>query len=103
MNRGVVARNPAGTSTGCSKRLFSKAATSEEARRYVPHIVCGRSSLQRLLANGEASLVFPTSKKLNVEPLNEVRTKLTDFFSILLGLRGTDSLLAFLRPALRPF
>jgi hypothetical protein len=29
----VVARNPAGISTGYSKRLFSKAATSEEARR----------------------------------------------------------------------
>jgi hypothetical protein len=88
MNRCVVASNPAGTSTGCSKRLFSKAATSEEARRYVPHMVCGCSSLQRLLANGEAPLVFPTSKKLNVGLLNEVRTKLTDFFSILARAEG---------------
>jgi hypothetical protein len=56
------------------KRLFSKAATSEEARRTLRY----------------------------VEPLNEVRTKLTDFFSILRGLRGTDRVLALLRPALRP-
>ena len=45
----------------------------------------GRSPLQRLLANGETPLVFPTSKKLNVEPLSEARTPLAGFFSILLG------------------
>jgi hypothetical protein len=41
---------------GCSKRLFSKAAASEEARRTLRY----------------------------VEPLSEARTKLADFFSILL-------------------
>ena len=42
---------------GCSKRPFSKAAASEEERRTLRY----------------------------VEPLSEARTKLTDFFSILLG------------------
>jgi hypothetical protein len=38
------------------------------------------------LANGKAPRVFPTFKELllNVEGLNDVRTKLADFFSILL-------------------
>jgi len=58
---------------------------SEEARRYIPHLVCGRLPLQRLLANGETPLVFPTSEKLNVEPLSEARTPLAGFFSILLS------------------
>src|ERR1041384_6980077 len=70
---------------GCSKRPSSKAAASEEARRYVPHIVCGRSPLQQVLANGKGPLVFPISEKLNVEPLSEGRTPLADFFSILLA------------------
>ena len=43
---------------GCSKRPFSKAAASEEARRTLRY----------------------------VEPLSEARTKLTDFFSILPGI-----------------
>ena len=69
---------------GCSKRLSNKAAASAEARRYVPHIVCDRSSLQQVLANGKAPLVFPISEKLNVEPLGAARTPLAEFFSILL-------------------
>ena len=44
------------TSAGCSKRLSSKAAASEEARRTLRY----------------------------VEPLGEARTKLADFFSFLL-------------------
>ena len=59
--------------------------SEREARRYVPHIVCGRSPLQQVLANGKAPLVFPISEKLNVEPLSEARTPLADFFSILLA------------------
>ena len=43
--------------TGCSKRPFSKAAASEEARRTLRY----------------------------VEPLSDARTPLADFFSILLG------------------
>ena len=49
-------------SAGCSKRPFSKAATSEDARRALRH----------------------------VELLSEARTKLADFFSILLGGRAVD-------------
>ena len=67
-----------------TRRPAGKAAASEEVRRYVPHIVCGRSPLQQVLANGKAPLVFPISEKLNVEPLSEARTPLADFFSILL-------------------
>ena len=46
----------------------------------------GRSPFQRILANGKAPTVFPTSETLllNVEPLSDVRTPLADFFSILL-------------------
>jgi hypothetical protein len=48
------------TASGCSKRLSSKAAASEEARRTLRY----------------------------VEPLSEARTMLADFFSILLdGIR----------------
>jgi hypothetical protein len=45
--------------SGCSKRLSSKAATSEEARRTLRY----------------------------VEPLSDARTPLADFFSILLRRR----------------
>ena len=45
-----------GMNSGCSKRLSSKAAASEEARRTLRY----------------------------VEPLSDVRTPLADFFSILL-------------------
>jgi len=48
---------------GCSKRLFSKAAASEEARRTLRY----------------------------VEPLSEARTMLADFFSILLDHRENTS------------
>ena len=48
---------------------------------------CGPFTLEWILANGKAPTVLPTSEKLllNVEPLSEARTKLADFFSILLG------------------
>ncbi|HEY6289460.1 MAG TPA: hypothetical protein VIW48_08425 [Nitrospiraceae bacterium] len=50
----------------------------------------GRSLIEWVLANGKAPLVLPTSEKLflNVAPLSEARTKLADFFSILLVVRG---------------
>jgi hypothetical protein len=48
---------------GCSKRLSSKAAASEEARRTLRY----------------------------VEPLSEARTPLADFFSILLGMNKWSS------------
>ena len=54
-------------------------------RRYRPHFV-GPFAHRMDLANGKAPRVFPTFKELllNVEGLNDVRTKLADFFSILL-------------------
>ena len=46
----------------------------------------GRSPFQWVLANGRALTVFPTSENLfrYVEGLNDARTPLADFFSILL-------------------
>ncbi len=46
----------------------------------------GRSPVQWILANGKTHPVLPTSENLNryVESLSEARTKLADFFSILL-------------------
>jgi hypothetical protein len=45
----------------------------------------GRSPLQWVLANGKSPPAFPTSEKLllDVEDLNDARTKLADFLSIL--------------------
>jgi hypothetical protein len=55
----------------------------------------GRSPLQWFLANGKSPPVFPISEKLflNLEGLNDARTLLADFFSILLGFirRGADN------------
>ncbi len=50
----------------------------------------GRSPLQCILASGKAPTMLPTSETLllNVEPLSDARTKLADFFSILLGQPG---------------
>ena len=46
----------------------------------------GRSPLQWVLANGETPSAIPTFKDLvrHVEGLNEARTPLADFFSVLL-------------------
>jgi hypothetical protein len=52
-----------GITSGCSKRLSSKATASEEARRTLRY----------------------------VEPLNDARTPLADFFSILLVLSSKES------------
>jgi hypothetical protein len=50
----------------------------------------GRSPVAWILANGNAPTVLPTSEGFFfiVEPLSEVRTKLAEFFSILLVVRG---------------
>jgi hypothetical protein len=96
---------PAGTdvnrAAGCSKipdvppaqpwraetRLLpSKAAASEEARRYVPHFVLPFTTRMDLGERiGPASVSELRNVLFNVEPLSEARTKLADFFSILLG------------------
>jgi hypothetical protein len=61
---------------GCSKRPSSKAAASEEARRYQPHFVW---PFARSMGLGERKIPSSTS-----EPLSDARTTLADFFSILL-------------------
>jgi hypothetical protein len=73
----------ASITSGCSKRLSSKAAASEEARRYGPHFV-GPFALA--IGLGERKSPSSASDFLGtlVEPLSDVRTPLADFFSILL-------------------
>jgi hypothetical protein len=65
-------------------RQPSKAAASEEARKYVPHFVGPFAPTMDL---GERKSPFGASgfRKTLVEPLNDARTPLADFFSILLG------------------
>jgi hypothetical protein len=50
----------------------------------------GRSPVEWILANGKAPTVLPTSEEFlfNVEPRSEARTKVADFFSIMLVVRG---------------
>ena len=76
---------------GCSKRPFSEAAASEEARRYVPHFV---KPFARRMDLGEWNIPSSASglrKTLfNVEPLSDARTPLADFFNILLELFGSS-------------
>jgi hypothetical protein len=68
------------TPAGCSKRPSSKAAVSEEARRYEPHFVwpfTPRMDLgERISPDSVSDLreVF-----LNVEPLSDARTPLAAF------------------------
>jgi hypothetical protein len=70
---------------GCSKRPSSKAAASEEARRYVPHFVWPFTPRMDLGERINPASVSDLRKVLfNVEPLSDARTKLADFFSILL-------------------
>jgi len=86
VNQGVEVLSSRAALAGCSKKLSSKAAASEEARRYVPHFVwavrpCNASwrtekPLQRFRP--------PRRSLLNVEPLSDARTLLADVFSILL-------------------
>ncbi len=80
---------------GCSKRLSSKAATSEEARRYVQHFV---GPFDPTMDLGERKSPFSASgfRKTLVEPLSDVRTPLADFFSILLN-RCHNAALRYLR------
>jgi hypothetical protein len=71
--------------TECSKSPSSKAAASEEARRYVPHFVWPFTLTMDLGERMSPASVSDLRKVLfNVEPMSEVRTKLVDFFSILI-------------------
>ena len=69
--------------SGCSRRLFIKAAASEEARRYGPHFVEPFALAIGLGERESPSSAFDFRKTL-VEPLSDARTPLADFFSILL-------------------
>jgi len=57
-----------------------------KARGGTHRTLWGRSPLEWILANGKAPTVLPASEKLllNVEGLNDARTPLAGFFSILL-------------------
>ncbi|TLY19607.1 MAG: hypothetical protein E6K66_10800 [Nitrospirae bacterium] len=61
-----------------------------KARGGTHRTLWGRSPLEWILANGKAPTVIPASEKLflNVEGLNDARTKLVGFFSILLVEEG---------------
>ena len=75
--------------SGCSKRPSSKAAASEEARRYGPHFV-EQFALPIDLGERKNPFNFPNIRGvlLSVEPLSDARTPLADFFSILLRVGG---------------
>jgi hypothetical protein len=69
---------------GCSKGPSSKAAASEEVKRYGPHFLYSFALVMNL---GERISPFSISDirgaPLNVELLSDARTPLAGFFSIL--------------------
>jgi hypothetical protein len=71
-------------------RMFKNAVQrgrSERKGEEVRTALCvGRSLLQWILANGKTPPMLPASEELllNVEPLSDARTKLADFFNIML-------------------
>jgi hypothetical protein len=71
----------------CSKRPFGAAAASEEARRHVPHFVWPFTPTMDLGERMSPASVSELGKVVfNIEPLGDARTKLADFFSILLAV-----------------
>jgi len=72
--------------SACSKRPSSKAAASEEARRYGPQFV---GPFARAIDLGERKIPFNASdlRTTHVEPLSDARTPPADFFSILIRER----------------
>jgi|CXWL01.1.fsa_nt_gi hypothetical protein len=66
-------------------KTVSKAAASEGPEEVPTALREGRSPIPLILANGKTPLVLPFSEKLllSVEGLNDARTTLADFFSIL--------------------
>src|SRR5436190_20053353 len=64
-------------SAGCSKKPFSKAASSEEARRYVPHFVWAVRPCNGSWRTEKPRQYFrpPRGSIRYVEPLSEARTK----------------------------
>ena len=78
-----------GTTAEYFRRMLKKAVQQGRSERRGEEVHTalrlGRSPVGWILANGKAPTVLPTSEKplLNVEDLNDARTKLVDFFSIL--------------------
>jgi len=76
--------------------MLKKAAQQGRSKRRAEEVQTalrvGRSPLQWIVANGKAPIAFPTSEKLlwYVEGLNDARTMLADFFSILLACCHDD-------------
>jgi hypothetical protein len=70
------------------KKAVQQGRSESRAEEVQTALRVGRSPMRWVLANGKAPPVFPTSEKslLNVEGLNDARTKLADIFSILLHL-----------------
>jgi hypothetical protein len=68
---------------GCSKWPSSKAAASEEARRYGPHFV-GPFAFTIGLGERKSPSSASDFRGTLIEPLSDARTMLADFFSILL-------------------
>jgi len=74
------------------KKSVQQGRSERRAEEVHTALRVGRSHLQWVLANGKAPTAFRTSEKLllNVEGLNDARTMLADFFSILLDVKRTD-------------
>jgi hypothetical protein len=72
---------------GCSKSSSSKAAASEGPRRYIPHFVWAVRPCNGSWRTEKPHQFFPPPRGslLYVEDLNDARTLLADFFSILLS------------------
>ena len=70
-----------------TRRSAGKAAASEEARRYVPHFV-GPFALVIDLGERKSPSSASDFRATLVEPLSDARTKLADFFSLLLQVNA---------------
>ena len=77
---------------GCSKGSSSKAAASEGPRRYVPHFVWAVRPLDGSWRTEKPLQCYPHPRGSlgYVEGLNDARTPLADFFSILLSATGNS-------------
>jgi hypothetical protein len=69
------------------KKAVQQGRSERRAEEVHTALRVGRSPLQWVLANGKSPPVFPISEKLllNVEGLDDAKTRLADFFSILLS------------------
>jgi len=70
------------------KKVVRRGRSERRGEEVQTALRVGRSPLQWILANGKAPPALPTSENLipYIEPLSDARTKLADFFSILLAV-----------------